>query len=58
MMLTKIDVSGACLHAEFPKHKKVLPKLKDEFVDIMCEVNPKYRPYVITENKNKKTSFN
>ena len=53
-MLTKIDVSGACLHAEFPKHKKVLPKLKDEFVDIMCEVNPKYRPYVITENKNKK----
>ena len=34
------DISGAYLHAEISEDKFVLLKLEDEFVDIMCKVNP------------------
>ena len=34
------DVRGAYLNAYIPEDKCVLIKLEDEFVDIMCEVNP------------------
>ena len=47
------DVPSAYLHAEMPASKKVLIKLEDKFVDIMCQVNPRYLPYVRTENKKK-----
>ena len=40
------DVPGAYLHAKFPDDKTVLMRLRDEFVDIMCEVNPEYKKYV------------
>ena len=40
------DVPGAYLHAEFPEDKTVLMKLRDEFVDIMCNVNPEYKKFV------------
>ena len=33
------DVPGAYLHAEFPKDKVVLMRLRGIFVDIMCEAN-------------------
>jgi hypothetical protein len=44
------DVPGAYLQAEMPKDKKLLMKFRDEFVDIMCEVNPEYKKYMIEEN--------
>ena len=47
------DVNGAYLHAEMPKGKKVILKLKGVFVDIMCNVNPEYKENVIYEGKNK-----
>ena len=50
---TIADVPGAYLHAEMPPGKKVLTKLRNKFVDIMCQVNPEYLPYVRYEGKSK-----
>jgi len=51
------DVSGAFLQPEMPKKDgKVLLKLKDIFVDIMCDVNPEYRETIVYEN-GKKTLY-
>ena len=47
------DVPGAYLQAEMPKEKKLLMKLRGQFVDIMCEVNEEYKKYVIYENGKK-----
>ena len=47
------DVPGAYLHAEMPQDKLVLLKLKGQFVDIMCQVNPEYKQYVRYEGKTK-----
>ena len=47
------DVPGAYLHAEVPKGKTILMKLRGEFVDIMCEVNSKYQQYVHIEGGKK-----
>ena len=47
------DVPGAYLHAEIPKGKTILMKLRGEFVEIMCRVNPKYEKYVTMEGKQK-----
>ena len=44
------DIPGAYLQAEMPKEKKLLMKFRDKFVDIMCEVNPEYKQFVIEEN--------
>jgi hypothetical protein len=44
------DVPGAYLQAEMPKEKNMLMKFRDEFVDIMCDVNPEYKKYVVMEN--------
>jgi len=49
------DVPGAYLHAEFPVGKKVLLKLRGEFVDIMCSVNPKYKKHVVYEKRRGKS---
>ena len=46
--VTIFDVPGAYLHADMPKEKFVLLKLEDEFVRIMCDVNPNYLPFVRT----------
>ena len=43
------DISGAYLNAEFPKEKKVILKLNGIFVNIMCDVNPKYRQHIVFE---------
>jgi len=42
------DVPGAYLHAEMDKDR-VFMKLRGQFVDIMCDVNPEYKQYVTTE---------
>ena len=49
------DIPGAYLHAEIV-HKddhRILLVLRDEFVDMMCEVNPKYIPFVEVINGRK-----
>ena len=48
------DIPGAYLHANM-KHdgKRVLLVLRDEFVDMMCEVNDKYKTYVKVINGRK-----
>ena len=48
--LAIFDVPGAYLHPGMPSEKKLLIKFRNEFVDIMCEVNPEYEQYVIEEN--------
>ena len=48
------DVHGAYLHALMPKGKQVLLVLRDELVDIMCDVSPEYKKYV-TFKGNKKS---
>ena len=47
------DVPGAYLHAETPKGKLVLMKLRGKFVDIMCSLNPEYLPHIRYEGKCK-----
>jgi hypothetical protein len=47
------DVPGAYLQAEMPKEKNMLMKFRDEFVDIMCDVNEEYKQYVTEENSKR-----
>ena len=47
------DVPGAYLHAEMPQDKLVSLKLKGQFADIMCKVNPEYKQYLRYEGKTK-----
>ena len=44
------DVLGAYLHAKMLTEKQVLIKLREEFLDIMCEVNPECKEYVRYEH--------
>ena len=44
--IATFDVTGAYLHAEIPKDKRVLMKLREDFVYIMCQVNPDYKKHV------------
>ena len=39
------DVPGYYLQTEMPPEKWILLCIRDDFVDIMCEVNPEYKPY-------------
>ena len=43
------DVSGAYLHAEFPKEKNIILRMADIFVDIMCDVNKEYKDHIVYE---------
>lgn len=45
------DVHGAYLHAEKPPDKRILLKMKGEFVNIMCGVNEAHRKNVIEKGK-------
>ena len=45
------DVPGAYLHADIPGDKFVVLKIEGEFVNIMCQVNPEFTPYVREENQ-------
>ena len=50
--VSSFDVPGAYLHVKMPSEngKQILLKIKGEFVDLMCEVNPDFEKYVIYEN--------
>ena len=43
------DVPGAYLQANMPKDKFIVINIEDEFVDIMCKVNPQYKKLVRNE---------
>ena len=47
------DVLGAYLHAEIPKDKCILIKIRGDFVDIMCQFDPEYKQHVMYENGRK-----
>ena len=47
------DVPGAYLHADVPKEKFAILKIEANFVDIMCDVNPEYKPHIRYENERK-----
>ena len=38
--LATFDAPGAYLHADIPKDKIISMKIRGDFVDIMCQVNP------------------
>ena len=40
------DVPRAFLQAEMAEDKLVLLKLRRQFVDMMCEINPEFKPHV------------
>ena len=43
------NVPGAFLHSELLEGKRLFLRLRDVFVDIMCQVNPEYKQYVRVE---------
>ena len=47
------DVPGDFLQTSLPSETFLLMKIRDEFVDVMCEVNHEYIPYMIYENGKK-----
>ena len=47
------EIPGAYLHAEMPKDKKVILKLRGIFVNIMCDINPEYCQHVRFQNGTK-----
>ena len=49
--VTTFDIPVAYLHAEMPKDKTVVLKLKEKFVSIMCEINPEYKQHVRIEGR-------
>eukprot|EP00957_Ditylum_brightwellii_P132411 10096948-Ditylum_brightwellii.AAC.1 len=44
--LISFDVPGAFLQAEMAENKLVLLKLKGKFMDMMCKINPEFKPHV------------
>ena len=44
------DVPGTYLNAEIPEDKFILLNIEGEFVDIICEVNPKHKKNICAEN--------
>ena len=40
------DVPGSYLRTNISANKQILLRIRYEFVGIMCEVNPDYKPYV------------
>ena len=51
--MANFDVPGEYLHAEIPKYKRILMKLRRDFVYIMCQVKPEYEQHVRYENGKK-----
>ena len=44
------DYPGAYLNADMPEDKFILLNIEGEFVDIMCEVNPKHKKKLRVDN--------
>ena len=51
--MATLGVPGAYLHAEIPKYKRILMKLREVFIDIICQVKPEYDKNVIYDNGGK-----
>ena len=51
------DVPGAFLQAEMAEDKLVLLKLRRQFVDMMCEINPEFKPHVRCETTKNGKKF-
>ena len=51
--LAIFDVPRAYLKTALPADKFLLMQIRDEFVDMMCEVEPEYISYVRYENGKK-----
>ena len=51
--MATFDIPGAYPHAEIPKENQILLKLRDDFVDIMCDVNEEHRKNGVIENGNR-----
>ena len=51
--ITFFDVPGSYRQTEIPEYKRILLRIRDEFVDIMCDFNNDYKPYVQYENRKK-----
>ena len=47
------DAPWAYLHTLLPNNKTVIMVIRNDFIDIMCDINPEYRKYVV-HLKNKK----
>jgi hypothetical protein len=47
------DIPGAYLQTELPPEKEIHMRLRGQFVDIMCEVNPVYKKFVTYEHGKK-----
>ena len=47
------DVPGDFLNTALPEDFFLLMRIRDEFVNVICEVNPEYIPYVRYENGKK-----
>ena len=48
--VTIFYVPGAYLNTKIPKNKFILLKIEEEFLEIMCKVNPKLKKSVRVEN--------
>ena len=44
------DVTGYYLQTALPEDRFLLMRIRDDFVGVMCEVNPEYIPYVRYKN--------
>ena len=47
------DVPGGFIQNELPADNFLLTRIRDESVDVICEVNPENIPYVRYENSKK-----
>ena len=45
------DVPGEYLYAEIPKAKRILMNLREDSVDIMCQISPEYKQSMRYENE-------
>ena len=50
--MVTFDIPAAYLHADIPNYKKILMKLRGDFIDITCQVNPEYEQDVRYEDGN------
>ena len=48
--IATFDIPGAYLQEEMPEDKHIILKLRDEYVDIMCDVNEEHRKNVVIKN--------
>ena len=46
-------ILGAYMHVEIPKKKNMPMKFRDEFMNIICDVNKEYKKYIVKENRRK-----